>query len=85
MKNEEELSEEILKILSENKLEDMEIKVVYKNHRGEEAIRHILPIRIFYGSTEFHREKQWLMEVYDLDKKAKRDYALKDFKSFVND
>ena len=77
MNNEEEL---LKRILGNKKLEDIAIKVVYKNWEGKEGIRHIIPIRIYYGSTKWHKEKQWLMEVYDLDKKAMRDYALKDFK-----
>ena len=80
MSNEKELPKEVLSILNGRRLEDLAIKIIYKNWRGEEGIRHILPIRIFYDSTEWHPEKQWLIEVYDLDKKANRDYALYDWK-----
>jgi len=85
MNNEEELPKDVLLILNGCKLEDMSIKVIYKNWKGEKGVRHILPIRIFYGSTEWHPEKQWLIEVYDLDRKAKRIYALKDFKGSPKD
>ena len=80
MSHEEELPKDVLSILNGRRLEDLAIKVTYKNWRGKEGIRRILPIRIFYGSTEWHPEEQWLIEVYDLDKKAKRDYALRDLR-----
>ena len=85
MTNKEELPKEVLDVLNGNRLEDLSIRVVYKNYRGEEEVRHILPIRLFYGSTEWHKEKQWLIKVYDLDKNATRDYALKDFKGSPKD
>jgi len=80
MSNEKELPKDVLSILKGRRLEDLAIKVIYKNWRREKGIRYILPIRIFYGSTEWHPEEQWLIEVYDLDKKAKRDYALNDWR-----
>ena len=56
------------------------IKVVYKNWRGEEAVRNIIPIGLYWGSTEYHKDKQWLLDVYDIDKDANRTYAFKDIK-----
>lgn len=52
------------------------IRVQYTNHRGETALRTIRPIRLWFGSTAWHREAQWLLECFDLDKLATRDYAL---------
>lgn len=48
----------------------------YKNHRGKVEVRHVLPIRIWFGSTAWHPEPQWLMEAFDLDKQGTRDFAL---------
>lgn len=57
------------------------ITVLYKNWKGELDIRHIIPCgTLRWGSTEFHKEEQWLMEVYDLEKSAIRTYAFKDIK-----
>lgn len=58
--------------------EDPPIDVVYKNHRGETAVRSIIPLRVFYGQTDFHREPQWLLHCYDVDREAERTYALQD-------
>lgn len=50
----------------------------YTNHRGERALRRVVPQRIWFGSTPWHPEKQWLMEAFDLDRQAQRDFALTD-------
>lgn len=50
--------------------------VSYRNHRGEVADRLIRPIRVWFGSTAYHPEPQWHLEVFDLGKQATRDYAM---------
>jgi len=57
-------------------LEDVAARVEYKNWRGEVGIRNIFPLEIYHGSTEHHKEEQWLLKVWDLDKKDYRTYAL---------
>ncbi len=54
-----------------------ELKITYTNHRGETAERHILPKEIWYGSTQWHPEEQWLLKAHDQEKDAERDFALK--------
>lgn len=52
---------------------------IYKNWRGETDVRMVTkPGPIFWGSTEYHPEEQWLFTAYDLEKKADRTFALKD-------
>lgn len=51
----------------------------YRNYRGEVATRRIIPLRIYWGSNEWHPEPQWLIEAHDLDKKAIRTFALSGF------
>lgn len=58
-------------------------KIVYKNWRGETAKRHILPIRIWFGHTEWHKEDQWMLTAIDIDKKVERDFALKDVQQWT--
>ncbi len=72
------LPKEVNAVINGKKISDVAIKLIYKNWRGEVAERTIIPLSIFLGKTEFHKEEQWLMRVYDLDKKDYRDYALKD-------
>lgn len=41
-------------------------------------MRRIRPIKIFFGSTKWHKEAQWLLKAMDIDKGEERDFALKD-------
>ncbi len=54
------------------------IRVRYTNWKGDTADRTIVPHHIFFGSTEYHPEPQWLVHAYDVEKSALRDFALKD-------
>lgn len=55
------------------------ITVLYRNHRGNVANRHIRPIRMWFGSTCFHPQPQWFIECFCLSKQATRDFALLGF------
>jgi hypothetical protein len=50
----------------------------YKNHRGEVATRVVTPILVRFGSTEWHPELQWLLQAFDHEKQAEREFAMKD-------
>lgn len=54
-------------------------RVTYRNWRGEVAERVITPIRVWFGSTEWHPEPQWFLRAMDEEKGAERDFALRDF------
>lgn len=54
------------------------VKVLYTDYKGEKAHRVVHPLRLRIGSTEFHAERQWLLEVHDMGKGAARTYAFKD-------
>jgi hypothetical protein len=57
------------------------LKIRYKNHRGEIAMRRILPLPIpprkMDDDSPIHPGK-WVIEVWDLDKDAQRSYCLED-------
>ncbi len=55
-----------------------EVWIVYRNHRGETAWRCIRPITITFGESQWHPGEQWLLLADDLDKNARRTFALKD-------
>ena len=55
-----------------------EVNIKYKNWKGITAIRHIEPIEIWYGETEFHKGYQYFLSALDLDKKEIRDFAMID-------
>jgi predicted DNA-binding transcriptional regulator YafY len=58
------------------------VTVIYTNYRGETGERKILPKKIWFGSTEWHPEEQWLLEALDVDKNEDRHFAMKDIKSW---
>lgn len=62
---------------------DKTVSIVYTNYKGETAIRKIIPEKIWFGKTEWHPEDQWLMDAYDVDKKANRSFALKDIRVWL--
>jgi len=55
----------------------------YKNWKGETSIRKVIPYKMWFGSTEFHPENQWLLRAFDVDKCAKRNFALRDVIEFL--
>jgi len=55
------------------------ITLVYRNWRGEIGPRTIRPVRIWFGSTDWHPEPQWLVDADDAEKQAYRTFALDDF------
>lgn len=58
------------------------IRILYKNWRGEIAWRTIVPIKVWFGATQWHTEEQWLLKATDVDKNAERDFALNDIQSW---
>lgn len=62
--------------------ENQIVEIVYTNWKGVTAKRRIVPKNIFYGSTEWHNEEQWLLNAFDIDKQADRAFAIKDIKSW---
>jgi hypothetical protein len=50
----------------------------YKNWKGVTSERKAIVNGIFWGSTEYHKENQFLLKGFDLDKMEERDYALRD-------
>lgn len=59
------------------------LQFVYKNWRGETSVRTVLPVKIWYGKTDWHPEEQWFMKAIDVEKGEERDFALIDIK-FAN-
>lgn len=55
------------------------VTLTYTNWRRETAQRTIVPQRVWFGSTDWHPEPQWLLTALDTEKGADRDFALKDF------
>ncbi len=63
--------------------EKEKVKILYTNWKGETAYRNIVPISIEFKSTEWHKEKQWILNAFDVDKQAERGFAMKDIKEWI--
>lgn len=60
-----------------------QVTFTYTNWRGEQARRRVGVMSIWFGSTKWHTEPQWLMHAIDLDKMEIRDFAMKDMTDVV--
>lgn len=58
------------------------VEIDYTNWKGVRAKRLIVPIRIYWGATEYHKEMQHLLVALDLEKQAERTFAMKDIHSW---
>lgn len=58
------------------------VVIDYTNHRGERSKRTIEPLTLFFGSNQWHRNPQWLLDAWDVDKQAARNFAMKDVHSW---
>ena len=59
-----------------------QVKILYTNWKGEKAYRNIIPQNIEFKATNWHKEKQWILNAFDLDKQAERGFAIKDIKKW---
>jgi predicted DNA-binding transcriptional regulator YafY len=58
------------------------VQINYTNWKGETAVRTIKPEKIWFGKTEWHKEEQWLLSAFDLEKQEHRNFAMKDILSW---
>lgn len=58
------------------------IKITYTNWRGETSVRLLLSVKIWFGSTQWHKDEQWMLNALDVEKNEERDFALKDIKKW---
>jgi predicted DNA-binding transcriptional regulator YafY len=61
------------------------LQFYYRNWKGEHGLRRVRAntVYIFYGTTDWHKEEQWIMNAFDEDKQAIRGFAMKDIIGFV--
>ena len=59
------------------------VTILYTNYRGKTGYRKIQPEKIWFGATDWHPKEQWLLDAYDLEKEASRNFAMKDIKEWL--
>lgn len=55
----------------------------YTNWRGERGVRDIRPVRIEWGSNEWHPEPQWLLVAHDAGTNTERTFAMEKIHTFT--
>lgn len=50
--------------------------LTYKNYKNVISERIVLPINVYYGVTEHHKTVGWILRVWDIEKKAFRDFEM---------
>ena len=58
------------------------IEIDYVNWRGQRSTRTIKPLRLVWGSNEWHPTPQWLVEAIDCEKGDVRGFALKGIRTW---
>lgn len=54
------------------------LHVTYYNYKNVTSERVIIPINVWYGTTEYHPKPNWLLTCFDVEKKAYRDFSMLD-------
>lgn len=56
------------------------LTIVYTSHRGETAIRKVIPREVWFGVSPYHHRPQWFLKAFDVDKGEERDFAMCDMR-----
>jgi predicted DNA-binding transcriptional regulator YafY len=55
---------------------DQPVVFEYPNKKGESVSRHVMPYGIKFGFVPGIHEAQWLLDAFDIEKRAARTYAI---------
>lgn len=58
------------------------VKIDYTNWKGNRREREIIPIEIFFSTTQYHKEPQLLLKARDIEDNITKDFAMKDIHSW---
>jgi N-acetylglutamate synthase-like GNAT family acetyltransferase len=72
----------VYRIKEEKAEETKTVTILYTNYKGVTRKRKIIPISMEFKSTQWHEEKQWILEALDIEKKEMRSFAIKDIKEW---
>ena len=59
------------------------VKILYKNWKNITSYRKIIPLSIDFQSNEWHKEEQWILNAFDVEKQDNRGFAIKDIKEWI--
>lgn len=52
------------------------VSFTYTNWQDKTTKRRVLPMRIWFGASEYHLGRQWFLRGWDLERTAVRDFAM---------
>lgn len=61
------------------------LKILYTNFKGKTSVRNIIPQEIYFGTTEWYKDEQWLLDAIDVDKGAIRTFAVNNIDFIYSD
>lgn len=64
------------------KLSAKYVVIDYTNWRKQRRSRKIVPISVRFGSSDYHREPQWLLQALDLETGKEKEFSMKDIHSW---
>lgn len=65
------------------KTKELELKFDYVNWEGKRGIRRMRPVEIWYGKTQWHPKRGWMLRAIDLEKNEERNFSLQDIIKFL--
>ena len=68
---------------SDSSDEEKRIRFIYKNYKGEVSERQVVPCGLYYDKNNGWHDSAWILEAYDLDKGAVREFCLTDIIEFI--
>jgi predicted DNA-binding transcriptional regulator YafY len=58
--------------------DNIRVQIDYTNHAGVRQLREIEPHQVRFSNSKWHRDRQWLLDAYDVGKGAARTFAMAD-------
>lgn len=58
-----------------------EVNIDYTDYKGVRSLRRILPVRMVYGSSQWHKEGYYIVAI-DLDRDEIRTFSIQDIHSW---
>lgn len=65
-----------------DKIDAAVVTIDYTNYKGERRKRKIMPMDIEFRATPDHPTPQWILHAWDIEKDARRSFAMKDIHSW---
>jgi predicted DNA-binding transcriptional regulator YafY len=62
-----------------------QVRIYYTNWKGESSWRTVIPRRFYLGAVEWHPGEQYLLDAFDVEKRAMRTFAMEQVHTWVSE